>query len=685
MRLPVEWITEYAPVSASAAEIAHALTMAGLEVEASEETEQGTVLDIKVTPNRGDCLSVIGVARELAAVSGVEMRPGPVTPASEDEPPDAATYTGVEVENTDLCPRYAARIIEGVQAVETPAWMQARLSAAGMRPISAIVDVTNYVMLETGQPLHAFDYDTLKQRRIVVRTARAGERLVTLDGVDRALDEDALVIADAERPVALAGIMGGADTEITEHTSTILLESAHFDWKSIRRTSKRLGLTTEASYRFERVVDPEGVVAAADRACALMAELGIGRPVCGVVDVYPRPAARLQLQLRPSAVSRLLGYDVGVNEIETALQRLGFGVKATGEAALLVTVPSWRPDILREVDLIEEVGRVLGYERIPERLPRGVTTQGRDTDLGRFLDELRDRLIGAGLQEVVGHSLMAPSPFDDAATSASRIPIRTALSEELSGLRRSLVPGLLDVLDRNARRSQGPLAFFEVGNVFVARSASEHDERTHVAGVVCGSLVRRSWHAVPRHDTPWHVVRGIADMILEALGLDGDVSMGSDVRLHPGRQGVIGVNGHPVGRLGELHPDLAGRLHVRERVGVFEMDCRALMACCASRRPFRPLSPYPAIVRDLAPRVPVSVTYAEVRDAVRDAGGALLEDVVLIDVYAGDRLPEGVRSLTLSLTLRSTGRTLTDEEAENVLEAIRSRLRDGFGASFPAA
>ncbi|MBM3495263.1 MAG: phenylalanine--tRNA ligase subunit beta, partial [Armatimonadetes bacterium] len=596
-------------------------------------------------------------------------------------------------------------------------------------------------------------------------------------------------------------------TEITSSTSVMLLESAHFGWRSIRRTSRRLNLVTEASYRFERVVDPDGVVAAADRVCELLAELGMGRPVPGVVDVYPLPPSPRTISVRPERVGRLLGYEVSADEVADALTRLGFSVtgiagipsprvrerhserceesacagiagiasprvrerhserceesacagiagiasprvrgegqapsipsprvRGEGQGEGLVTVPNRRPDILRETDLVEEVGRVVGYDRIPERLPAGPTSQGRDTDLAALADAIRDRLVGAGLQEVVGHSLGAPSPFDDPASDHQRIPIRSALSDELSGLRRTLLPSLLDALDRNARRGQGPLAFFEVGAVFAAsRSADvphipsprvrgegqapgipsprvrgegqapsipsprvrgegqgegrrvQHEERMALGGVVCGPLTPRSRFAGTRPETPMSVAQGLVEMLLASLGLETDFAPSLDARLHPGRQASVAVNGQTIGLFGELHPDLALHLRVRERIGVFELDCAGLQAACRARRPFVPLTPYPAVMRDLAPRVPTSVPFARVRSAVLAAGAPILDELALVDVYSGDRLPEGVRSLTLSLTFRAPDRTLTDADAEPALEAIRSRLRDECGATFVGA
>ncbi|HXG24942.1 MAG TPA: phenylalanine--tRNA ligase subunit beta, partial [Chthonomonadales bacterium] len=413
MRLPVEWIKEYVPVEADAEELAHRLTMAGLEVEEIEETEQGVVLNITVTPNRGDCLSVIGVARELAAIYGVAL---PVIPhyGAESTLGDAAQFTSVTIEAPDLCSRYAARIVRNLRVGPSLAWVQNRLIAAGMRPINNVVDVTNYVMLEMGQPLHAFDYDTLLDHRIVVRRARPGEKITTLDGTEHTLTEEMLMICDAERPVAVAGVMGGFETEMSLRTRTMLLESAHFHPVAVRRTARALNLHTEASYRFERIVDPGLVVAAADRACELIAELGIGEVVPGVVDVYPLPEPERTLGIRPARASAMLGFAVSGEQVVESLSRLGFhpspqrhDVGSSPKDYYMFRIPTWRPDIVREIDLIEEVGRVLGYEHIPEHLPVGVTTQGRDSAWGRFAKRVRDILVGAGLQEIVSHSLLA--------------------------------------------------------------------------------------------------------------------------------------------------------------------------------------------------------------------------------------------------------------------------------------
>lgn len=693
MRLPVEWITAYAPLDLGPEAIASRLTMAGLEVEATEETDAGVVLDIKVTPNRGDCLSVLGVARELAAAGGTPYLGAPQCPSSEDEPPDAALHTGVTIEDPDLCPRYAARIVENLRLGESPAWMQRRLVAAGMRPISNIVDITNYVMLETGQPLHAFDYETLRERRIVVRRARPDELLVSLDGVTRPLGTEMLVIADAERPVAIAGVMGGADTEITQATRTLLLESAHFDWKSIRRTARILGLGTEASYRFERGVDPDGVVYAADLACRLISETGSGTPVPGVVDEYPRRPAPVRLRLRQSRCSELMGYVPTEDEIAGSLMALGFSVAGETGGVFEVGVPSWRRDVTREVDLVEEVARIVGYERIPERLPSGATTQGGDAPGGALRNSIREFLVGAGLQEVKCHTLVAPSGLDQPEPSlgygdGARIHIRSALSAELSGLRRSLLPGVCDALRRNARHGLGPLAFFEIGAVFSSTGPATHVEREAVAGAMCGPMSERSWLGATRGAEAFFVGSGVVRALLTSLHADAacEVAGGDwepDARLHPQRQTRIVSGGRTLGILGELHPAQQAELRLRDRCVVFELDLAALASAShADGGSFVPFSRYPAVTRDLAPRVSRGVPYEAVRGIVRRAAGDILERLALTDVFEGPPLAEGLKSFTVSLTFRSADRTLSEADVEAALTQARDRLRSEVGATF---
>lgn len=684
MLLPVEWLREFVDAPDDPQDLADRLTMAGLEVEEAEDAGFGVVLNIKVTPNRGDCLSVIGIAREVAASYRLPLKACGGTAPS--EPGEAAQYATVSIEAPDLCPRYAARVIRNVRIGPSPLWMQRRLEAAGMRPVNNVVDVTNYVMLETGQPLHAFDYDRLEGHAIIVRRATSGETMRTLDGVDRALPAGSLVIADRAKAVAVAGVMGGADTEVTLRTRTVLLESAHFSPSSIRRTAHDLGLRTEASYRFERVVDPEGVVAASVRACELMATIGAGEPVDGVLDVYPGRMPPREIEARPRRVSLLLGYEVRRDEMADVLTRLGFEArKASGEGAVQFEVPSWRPDVQREVDLAEEVGRILGYGRIPERLPGGTAHQGGASDLERFLVRVRGLLAGAGLQEVTCHTLLPEDPLDASWDCGERVRIRNALSAELSGLRRSLLPGLVEVLSRNARRGQGPLAFFEVGRVFW-RYPQEYRERVHIGGILCGALTPRGWQrgAAPA-PADFYTARGIVEALCAGLHIAAPCFVpGDDPRLHPGRNARVLLDGRMVGWVGEIHPELAPRLRTKDRIVAFEMDGDALRELTGGRAAFTPLSPYPAVMRDLAPRVPADLPFSSVEQAILGNAPPILESFELVDVFAGPPLPEGLQSFTLSFTFRAHNRTLTEQEVTAALDGIRSVLEDACGAVFPA-
>jgi phenylalanyl-tRNA synthetase beta chain len=576
-----------------------------------------------------------------------------------------------------------------VKVGPSPAWIQERVEAAGMRPINNVVDVTNYVMLETGQPLHAFDFETLRGGRIVVRRARPGETLRTLDGVDRSLTGNMLVIADAERAIALAGIMGGAETEMTDSTTTVLLESAHFDALSVRRTAKALDMSTEASYRFQRYVDPAGVAAAAERACQLLAQIGAGEVDPNVVDVCPAPVEPRVLTVRPERVSAMLGFEVTEEQVLDALTRLGFDLQDstlnTQHSTLAFVVPSWRPDIVREIDLVEEVGRVLGYEHIPEKLPAGRSTQGGDSEDGRFAQRIRHILAGAGLQEIVSHSLLAPTPLEDPRDEARRVGIRSALSAELSGLRQSLIPGLMDALERNLRRGNSPLAFFEVGRVF-ASEGDTYSETMMVGGVLAGPVSAGSWDKkAPLVPADYYMARGLVERLADGLHAAGlEFERSGDPRLHPGRSATILLDGTPIGYVGELHPRHTADLRIRDRVVTFGILFDALQRAASTGAVFRPLSSFPSVSRDLAPRMPEEMPYAQVEAAVRSASVPFLEQLRLSDVFTGQPLPEGTKSLTLAFTFRASDHTLTEAEVNGAMDRLRSALEAGCEATFAA-
>ena len=688
MRVPLEWLKQYLPIEASAEEIATRLTMGGLEVEGIETSALGPVLDVYITPNRGDCLSMIGVAREIAALYGLSLSIPSPPPSREGGP--VAEQTSVTLLAPDLCPRYAARVVRGVTIGPSPEWMQQRLEAAGQRPINNVVDVTNYVMLELGQPLHAFDLDRLAEQRIVVRRAEAGEKFTTLDDVERELTDTMLVIADGEKAVAIAGVMGGQNSEVSDTTTNLLLESAHFDPLAVRRASRVLGLRTEASYRFERVVDPEGVRRAVDRACELLQQMGQPEAVEGVVDAYPHPIAPRTVTLRVTRAIELLGMDLTSHLCADCLRALGFEVRTESNGAtdvLHVQVPAFRPDITLEEDLIEEVGRIYGYENIPETLPGGATTQGGDSAEGIFISRLKRTLTACGLQEIVSHSLTAPSFFDAPADAARQVAVRNTLSADIGGLRRSLLPTLLDVAQHNARHGQQHLALCEIGRVWQNEPGEDGPvpvEYITVAGLLAGPLTEPGWQ---KDSAPisadFALTRGIVERLFAELGIKDATFRALQDRaeqlpqFHPGRSATISLRGgHPDGIIGEVHPSVAAKFGLRERVYVFEIGLNALAEASAASQDvgFRPLTRFPAVVRDIAPHLPEHVPYAAVASAVRTANVPLLEDFKLTDVFRGGPLKEGTKSLTLSLTFRAADHTLSEAEITESLQRIRTEL-----------
>jgi phenylalanyl-tRNA synthetase beta chain len=632
------------------------------------------VLHLDVTTNRGDCLSIVGVAREVAALYRLPLTvPQPVLDESAVAASERAT---VRIEDARGCPRYLARVVENVTVGPSPWWMRRRIIAAGMRPISNVVDVTNYVLLERGQPLHAFDLSTLASATIVVRKPRRGERIATLDGQERALERDDLVIADAERPVAVAGVMGGADTEVSDKTTSLLLEAAYFEPLRIRRTAARLKLRSEASMRFERGADPEAVPAAAARAAELLARVAGGTVLRGAIDVYPRPFKPRTVRLRAARANALLGIDEPAAEMASALASLGCEVE-TSRTVLRVTTPSWRPDLQIEEDLVEEVARLHGYWRIPETLPEGaraggLTPQQRRARLARRL------LLGAGLSEAQTLSLLPPwvpdrFGFGDDHPMRAAARVGNPLSAEESVLRDAIRPGLLLAAQRNVARRVLPVRLFEMGTVF-ARSGSGVDEEARVAWLMTGPAPG-GWHTGDRA-LDFYDASGALAYVLDGLGIAYRLEQfAGEPGFHPGRTARVYVNEEVVGIVGELLPEVAEAFELPARVAVAELSLAPLLA----EPPVDATAPprLPAVARDVALVVPAEVPAAEVAATIRAAAGGLLGSLDLFDVYRGEQLGEGKVSLAYALTLRDPERTLTDEDADaamtRIAEAARAR------------
>jgi phenylalanyl-tRNA synthetase beta chain len=651
----------------------------GEDVKAALELDDA-VIDIEVHPNRPDLLAVFGVAREVAAATGAELHPADTSVAENVQ--KAAEVATVEILDTTRCPHYLARVIRGVAPGPSPLRVQVRLSAAGMRPLFNVVDATNYAMLELGQPLHPFDLARLAGPGIVVRAAEDGERLATLDGVERSFNPEDLLICDVERSVAVAGIMGGAGSDVSMETTDVLLEAAYFDPRSISASSRRLGLRTEASIRFERGVDPEEVEPAAARAAALIAGWAGGSVLAGAVDAGEVPA-RQHLTVRPSRVRHVLGLDVSPAEVREALGKLRLPMAREEEDEIEVEVPGYRVDLSIEADLIEEVGRVTGYDRLPSTLP-GVKMAGGLTLDQRLRRRIREVMASAGLWEI--HSLSFASHddlelFEDDRRSGVRLA--NPISEEDGYLRTSLLPGLLRAARRNLAHHRASVRLFEVGNVFVGRESDvEESER---AAVLLTGPAGEEWPAV-RRPMDYLDARGVLEHLLDALGIEGwSLSDLSFPPFQPGRCTEVILPGEPpIGEVAEIHPRIAERFDIPGRVAVFELRTAPLVAAASGEVRFREISRHPPVRRDLAFVVDRDVPAGAVRAALTDAAGELLDRVLLFDEYEGQPLPEGKKSLAFAVDFRALDRTLTDAEVDERVRTVAARLASEFGAELRA-
>lgn len=639
------------------------------------------VLEVAVTPNRPDCLSVLGLAREVAAVCRRPLRLPEINLVEAD--PAIDRLAKVTILDPVACPRYAARLLTGLTVGPSPFFLQHRLRLAGQRPINNLVDVTNYVLLELGQPLHAFDFDRLAGGEIVVRLPRPEETtFVTLDEQERRVDPETLFICDAARPVALAGIMGGQESEVTPDTTRVLIESAYFNPPHIRRASKRLGLSTESSYRFERGVDPDGVIRALERAAQLMAALGGGQVLRGRIDAYPNPVPRPRLSLRVSRTNQILGTNYSKETVEGFLRDLHLPILDLDGDTLAVQAPSHRADLEREIDLIEEVARLGGFEEIPVTLPEGVVAVPRPGPLARLGREAKEILLGQGFFEVVTYSFHSERHRGLLGDPEVESPLFLAnpLSEEQALMRTSLLPGLLDMVRRNMLKQNLDIRFFELAKIFLPEPGADLPrEEEWLAGVMYGSRGGLSWHA-PAEELDFFDLKGVVEKLLEGL-LIRDVSFsatGLPLYLRYGATALAGEE--PLGWLGELMPTVAERLDLPGRLLVFLLNFEALCRRAEAFPLYAPLPRYPAVYRDVALVLPEGVPAAQVTQALIRHGAPWLEEARLFDVYAGQPIPAGKRSLAFHLTYRDAERTLTDEAVDRKHEALIKALAGELGA-----
>ena len=650
----------------------------GAEVKAALGLDE-TVLDIEVEPNRPDFLSVFGVAREVAAATGVPLLEPDLAVSETDEV--AADVATIELRDRDGCPRYLARVIRGVRPATSPLRVQARLTASGMRPINAVVDATNYAMLELGQPLHAFDLDRLAGPGIVVRRAVDGEPLRTLDDVERALTSEDLLICDLEGPVAVAGVMGGAAAEVSQRTSSILLEAAYFTRTGVLRTARRLGLDSEASHRFERGTDPEAPPRGAARCAGLIAAWSGGGVLRGVAEDGESPPRRW-VEMRPSRATTLLGYEVGAGDAQKVFETLRMASSSPEPDRLRVEVPGYRVDVEGEVDLIEEVARIQGYDRIESTMPTVHQAGGLPAPYA-FVRRLREILLRAGLHET---RLLSFASQDDLALMGDReqeaVRLANPLQEDESFLRTRLTPGLLRAAARNRAGGVRSVPLFEVGTVF--RMGDPVAERSAVAMVLQGTAAE-GWHSDPR---PFDALdaTGVLEAVFEELRIETWSHGGpAGAPMHPGRSAAVLIDGRPVGVVGELHPRAAEDLELDGRVALAELDVETLrVAAGAARFGLADVPRFPPVRRDLAFVVAEQAAAGAVGAALREAAGELLSSSLLFDVHRGDPLPPGSKSLAFAVEFRAPDRTLTGDEADRAVAAIVERLSAGFGATLRA-
>ncbi len=645
-----------------------------------------TLLDLSITPNRPDCLCVIGVAREIAAMTHQRLRYPDLSLS--DEGDEIHQRTSVTLLDPDLCPRYVARLIEGVQVGPSPSWMKNRLEKVGIRSINNVVDVTNYVMMEFGQPLHAFDFDLLEEGRIVVRRAQPGETFVTLDGVMRKLDDEMLMICDGVKPVAIAGVMGGLNSEIRNETRTVLLESAYFHPMNNRRTSRKLGFETEASYRFGRGIDYGGCRAVANRAAAMIQELSGGRIVEGVIDAYPRPLKPPSIRLSVPYVNRILGTEIEARQIKIYLKNLELDVQEEDEVSFVVTPPSFRGDLEREIDLVEEVARLHGYDRIPATLPKGPPSPEEMSREFLLEQKAKELLVRHGYFEVITYSFSTPAAFDGLGLPSEDprrrwVSILNPLTEDSSVMRSSLIPGLIETVRYNLSHKNTNLKIFELKKVYLARDGERLPiEKKVLAGMALGLEGDLHW-ATPQRMIDFYDVKGCLEDLFQGMEIQDVQFRRADLIpfLHPGKSAEIYIGEERCGVIGELHPETSTHYGLPVKAYLFEIDFEAMVSHAREGKKFSPLLKFPAVFRDLSLVVDEALEVKDVEKALRSFEYPFIRDVVLFAVYQGAPIPPGKKSVSYRIRYQASDRTLTDDEVNQYHEQVINRLREKFKAA----
>ena len=638
------------------------------------------IFDIDITPNRADCLLVMGIAREIAALTGKPFKMPDLSYPVSDKP--VGSFASVEIKDPDLCPRYCATVIKGITIGPSPRWMQDRLIACGARPINNIVDVTNYVMLEFGQPLHSFDYKQVRGNKIIVRRAAEGESMYTLDEQDRKFDSNILLIADAERPVAVAGVMGGLSSEVRDFTTSILLESANFSQAAIHHGSQELKLASEASARFEKGLNPGLAGMAAKRATQLIAQLGGGKAAKGIIDVYPGKKDGKPVSVNERDVKRLLGIDLKLDAIKKCLDLLGLPCRKGDANNILVDDPWWRNDINCTADLVEEVARITGYANIPETMLSASLPTGENAPIVSFRQDLKGFLVSTGFQEIITYPLTSQETMQKLSASADAAPVQmlriaNPMSRELEFLRTSLRMGVLSVLSRSQRIRDNNIRLFEVAKVFIPRSRDLPRETEILCGLVDTVMPEVYWQSKPQ-PVDFYFVKGVVETLLARFGVKADFVAGNDATFSPAKCADIMVGSGKIGVIGEVHPVVLRNFDITDPAFLFELDVDKLVALASKPLVYKAVSKYPSITRDIALLVDAGVTYQKIVDIVK--AFSLVSEMQLFDLYEGKQVPEGKKSMAFRLTYQTADHTLKDEEVDKVQKRILERLSKELSA-----
>ncbi len=643
------------------------------------------ILEFELTANRGDCFSVFGLVREISVLSGNAPK-WPEISVKEDDPAKAEDLVKIGIEAEDLCDRFSARVIRNVKIGPSPEWMQQRLEGAGIRAINNVVDVTNFVMVELGQPMHAYDYDHVAGHSLTARRAMAGERLHTLDDSSRLAKGDELVIADAEKAAGLAGVMGGLESEVVDTTTSIILEAASFQGASIRRTARACGLHTEASGRFERGVDVSHTKRALDRAAQLLQEMGACTVTQGIVDVYPHPKAQAVVEFTAEQVNHRLGTDISGNRMKEILEHLGFEVSGDGES-FRALVPSWRNDVSLMDDISEEVARIHGFENIAATMPRGNVVQGSQSPRQTFMDEIRKTFVGIGMSEELSFSFTHPSMFDKLrvpkdSSLRKAIEIMNPLTDEYPLVRTTLLSSIMENTVRNFSRKNEDIQLFEIAPVFYPKALPVTEQPVEVmklAGIMTGRRHSIAWNQ-GNEMVDFYDAKGVVETLFECLSISKyTVEAGEHYMMHPGKTAVFRKGKEVIATIGEVHPAVADAFGIKQKMYVFEMDIDTLMKYTARNFHFEALPKYPAISRDLAMLVDAGVNAGDVEQVIEKNGGKYFKKVTLFDVYTGKQIADGKKSLAFTMQFQSNDKTLTDEEADeafrNILKAVEKNFR----------